>query len=177
MNPAKNTCMVYGLEMARVLREELQDAFRARMTSKTHTALNSIDAWPVVEEKMSGSTYVGVDYSAGGGEAFYLVFHEYGTGMHIENMAQAKAGYYDKEGNLVSFNQDRLDYPAGSGYLILKRSGPGKGMIKSKGVTAKHFIEKGYENAQARIEELQLALDMELMLASSMDSMLNQLQL
>ena len=177
MSAGRESCVVYGAEMARVLKSELQQAFQAVMTSKTHTALNSIDAWPVIEEKVPGATFVGADFTAGGGEAFYLVFHEHGTGMHIENMPQAKAGYYGKDGRLVSFNTARLDYPAGTGYLILKRKGPGAGMVKSKGVTAKHFIEKGQENAQERIGELQLALDMELMTIASMDSMIDQIQL
>lgn len=170
MNAVIATCTNYASLIASALEAEVQDSLQRKLNNDTHTLFNSIKAEPVLEW-MGQSVFVGANVTAGGGAAFYGVFQEFGTGMHIENMAAALRGYFDGDGGLVPFNEERFNFPKGSGYYILYRSGPREGMIKSKGVPATHWFSEGIEAARSKIENIQDLLDAELQLLSLLDGL------
>ena len=111
------------------------------LSKKTGLLFDSIKAQMFVDCRADKVVFT-LFIQAGEGDAFYGIFQEFGTGIYMEEPSLAKQPYFD--GNKkITFNDERLKFPKGQGFLILKRTSGEKVKIHSEGIPATHWFSKG----------------------------------
>ena len=122
--------------------------YLARWNQKTGRLFSSIDADVSIANGPGGLRVNGQCLAGLEGQLFYIWFLELGTGAHIQDKALARRPYgeYDE----VDFNINRLDYPAGTGWLILSRIGlfPNKRHFAALGIPGKNWFAAWEKEAQ-----------------------------
>ena len=125
--------------------QQMYKVYSEKLSKKTGTIFRSIKSQIFVECRADKVIFT-LHITAGGGNAFYAAFQEYGTGIHASRKDLMKKAYKTDMAT-ISFNKRRLNFPAGSGYLILKRTGDKKGSFHSKGIPATHWFSIGAKQA------------------------------
>ncbi len=122
--------------------------YLARWNQKTGRLFGSIDADVSIANGPGGLRVNGQCLAGLEGQLFYIWFLEMGTGAHIQDKALARRPY--GEFDEVSFNEKRTDYPMGSGWLILARSGPFEGLphFNMLGIPGKNWFAAWEKEAQ-----------------------------
>jgi len=141
-------CVAAGEDARMAMKMAIQESYSKNLSQKTGHLFASIDSRVLVEPLAGDRVLITLWGEAGGIDprtgnwCWHGWFHEYGTGLYVENRTEALKGYLDKGGQWKPFFEQRPQ--AGKGWWIVSRTEPGRKI--SRGVKATHWFRDGTDN-------------------------------